>query len=149
MKRRKIRYWAIFFRIVKRSGILYMFTIFLCLFFISSAAIYYYDKAAFTDYSDALWFTFVSIFTIGYGDYTVHSTLSRILTVIMVIYGGVIIAVFTGIWVSLISRVTDTIVLGENEETYNKLCELDKLSSDELKKLASSFKKKKNDRQNK
>lgn len=143
MQKEKVHYWKLFFKIVIKSRIQYMFIIFLALYFTFSAAIYYYDKAAFPSYGDAMWFTFVSLFTIGYGDFTVHTTLSRILTVILVIYGSVIIAVFTGIWVNLISKVTDTVVLGENKETYEKLCNLDNLDHHELKKLASLFKKKK------
>ena len=142
MNKHKFHYLSTFWLITKKSKIIYIFLIFLILYFIFSAAIYYYDKTSFTSYGDALWFTFVSIFTIGYGDYTVHTTMSRILTIILVIYGSIIIAIFTAIWVNLVSQVTKATVFKEDEEMYEKLCNLDSLSEKEVKKIQSFFKNK-------
>ena len=142
MNKHKIHYLSTFWFITKKSKIIYIFLLFLILYFIFSAAIYYYDKSSFSSYGDALWFTFVSIFTIGYGDYTVHTLMSRILTIILVIYGSIIIAIFTAIWVNLVSQVTKTVVFNEDQEMYDKLCNLDSLSSQEIKKIQTFFKNK-------
>lgn len=141
MSKKKVRYFSIFWNITKKSKIIYLFITFLIMYLIFTSAIYYYDKASFNNFGDALWFTFVSIFTVGYGDYTVHTALSRVLTVILIIYGSVIIAIFTAIWVNLVSQVTKATVFNQEEDVYNKLCSLESLSKEELTKISAFFKK--------
>ena len=68
--------------------------------------------------------------------------MSRILTIILVIYGSIIIAIFTAIWVNLVSQVTKATVFKEDEEMYEKLCNLDSLSEKEVKKIQNFFKNK-------
>ena len=47
--------------------------------------------------SDALWFTFQTGTTIGYGDLIVNNVFARIITVFFAIYSMALVAVFTGI----------------------------------------------------
>ena len=144
MKKNKNHFLLTFWYITKKSKIIYLFITFLFVYLIFSAAIYYYDKSSFQSFGDALWFTFVSIFTIGYGDYVVHTLLSRILTVILVIYGSIIIAIFTAIWVNLVSTVTNSSTIKDQEEINEKLCKLNSLTKEELIKLETYFKNKSN-----
>lgn len=139
--KKKIHYTYVFLKIIKKSKLIYLFLLFIILYIIFSAAIYYYDKEAFANFGDTLWFTFSSIFTVGYGDYSVHTPLSRILTTILIIYGTVIVAIFTAVWVNLVSIITKATVFEEDEKRYEQLCNLDNLDKSELKKLASFFKK--------
>ncbi len=73
----------------------WMLAVYLVIYFILSLVIWNYDPDI-HDLSDALWFTFQTVTTIGYGDLIVNSVEGRILTVILSIYSVAIIAVFTG-----------------------------------------------------
>lgn len=57
------------------------------------------------NYGDALWYCFAVVTTIGFGDFTVLSPLSRVLSVILGIYGIVTVAVITSIIVNFYNEV--------------------------------------------
>ena len=54
----------------------------------------------FHNYGDALWFCFATVTTIGYGDVTSASILGRILSVILGVYGIIVVALITSIIVN-------------------------------------------------
>ena len=58
-------------------------------------------------YSDALWYCFAIITTIGFGDITVTSGFSRVLSVILGIYGIIVVALITSIIVNFYNEVKD------------------------------------------
>lgn len=61
----------------------------------------YTDSASFGDkYTNALWYCFAVVTTIGFGDMTATSTIGRILSVILGIYGIVVVALITSIIVN-------------------------------------------------
>lgn len=45
------------------------------------------DKTGFEDYGNCLWFTFITMTTIGFGEYRLITTMGRILAVIVSIFG--------------------------------------------------------------
>lgn len=51
-------------------------------------------------YTDALWYCFAVVTTIGFGDFTTLSTIGRILSVILGIYGLIVVAVITSVIVN-------------------------------------------------
>ncbi len=51
-------------------------------------------------YTDALWYCFAVVTTIGFGDFTTLSTIGRILSVILGIYGIIVVAVITSVIVN-------------------------------------------------
>ena len=53
-----------------------------------------------TTYPDALWYCFAVVTTIGFGDFTAVTPVGRILTVILGLYGIVVVAVITSIIVN-------------------------------------------------
>ena len=53
-----------------------------------------------TEFSDALWFCFATVTTIGYGDISASSPISRILSVILGVYGIIVVALITSIIVN-------------------------------------------------
>ncbi|MBR3430681.1 MAG: two pore domain potassium channel family protein [Clostridia bacterium] len=66
-----------------------------------SFVLLYTDRASFDgQYTNALWYCFAVVTTIGFGDMTAVSAIGRILSVILGIYGIVVIALITSIIVN-------------------------------------------------
>ena len=59
-----------------------------------------YTDAAFENFGDALWYCFAVVTTIGFGDFAAVSFIGRFLTVILGIYGIVVVALITSIVVN-------------------------------------------------
>ena len=57
-------------------------------------------EPAIETFGDALWYSFAVVTTIGFGDYTAVTVIGRILTVILGIYGLIIVAILTSIIVN-------------------------------------------------
>ena len=57
-------------------------------------------------YGDALWYCFMLITTIGFGDIAAVSVIGRVLSVILGIYGLVVVAIVTSVIVNFYSEVT-------------------------------------------
>ena len=53
-----------------------------------------------TNFPDALWYCFAVVTTIGFGDFAAVTAIGRIVTVILGIYGIVVVAVLTSIIVN-------------------------------------------------
>ena len=69
-------------------------------------------------YGDALWYCFSVVTTIGFGDIVVESILSRILAVILGLYGLIVVAVITSVIVNFYNESKDTLdnkVIGEDK----------------------------------
>ena len=59
-----------------------------------------YSDDAFTTFWDGLWYCFAVVTTIGFGDLAATSAISRIITVILGIYGIIVVALITSIIVN-------------------------------------------------
>ena len=55
-------------------------------------------------FENALWFCFATVTTIGYGDVTAATGLGRILSVILGVYGIIVVALITSIIVNFYSE---------------------------------------------
>lgn len=109
--------------------------VYLVFYFIFSLFIWYCDPDI-KDLSDALWFTFQTVTTIGYGDVQATSVLGRILTVILAIYSIAIVAIFTGI---IAGFYVEVVKAKGNEEVINFLNTLERLPEmdhDELVRIS-------------
>ena len=95
----------------------------LVVYFVFSLFIWYCDPDI-KDLSDALWFTFQTVTTIGYGDLQATSVLGRILTVILAIYSIAVVAIFTGI---IAGFYVEVVKAKGNEEVVSFLRTLEKL----------------------
>ncbi|MFV0550849.1 MAG: potassium channel family protein [Anaerorhabdus sp.] len=92
------------------------------------------------NYGDALWFTFSSFTTIGYGDIVVTTFAGRVITMILALYGIIVVALIPGV---LVSYFTEIKSMKENEtiiQFLDKLENLPNLSKDELAKISDNVK---------
>ena len=106
---------------------------YLVVYFIFSLFIWYCDPDI-KDLSDALWFTFQTVTTIGYGDLQATSVLGRIFTVILAIYSIAIVAIFTGIIAGFYVEVVKT---KRNEDIVDFLGTLERLPEMDHDELVS------------
>ena len=90
-----------------------------------------------TSYVDALWYSFATITTIGFGDVYVVTTLGRILSVILGISGIAVVAVFTSLIVNFYNELNKR----REEKTLKKLEEQVK----EIEKAEEEIKKQNDD----
>jgi hypothetical protein len=97
--------------------------VYLVVFFVFSLFIWSCDPDI-KDLSDALWFTFQTVTTIGYGDLQATSVLGRALTVILAIYSIAIVAIFTGI---IAGFYVELVKMKNNEEILDFLKTLERL----------------------
>jgi len=113
--------------------------VYLVVYFIFSLFIWSCDPDI-KDLSDALWFTFQTVTTIGYGDLQATSVLGRALTVILAIYSIAIVAIFTGI----IAGFYVEIVKLKNKEDVTEFLEnlerLPEMDHDELVRISERAK---------
>ncbi len=73
----------------------------LVLLIVSSSFMFYIFEDGITSYGDALWYSFAIVTTIGFGDIVALGLVGRILSVILGLYGLVVVAVLTSIIVNL------------------------------------------------
>ena len=74
-----------------------------------SFVLMYTDTAAFNGtYTNALWYCFAVVTTIGFGDMTATSMIGRILTVVLGVYGIIVVALITSIIVNFYGEMKKT-----------------------------------------
>lgn len=78
----------------------------LAILIISSSFIFYIFDPEIPTFADALWYSFAIVTTIGFGDFVATSTITRIMSVILGIYGLVVVAVLTSIIVNFYNETT-------------------------------------------
>ena len=122
------------------TGATRIFIIFL-IFFLLSALIIMLVEPTIHTYFDSLWYCFVAISTIGFGDLTATVPVTRILMVLLWIYAAGVIAIFTAV---ITSFFMDAAKLRTNESARAFLDELERLpelSKEELENLSERVKK--------
>ena len=108
---------------------------YLVIYFITSLLIWAFDDDI-ENLSDALWFTFASVTTIGYGDLVAYSVVARVLTVLLTIYSMAVVAIFTGI----IAGFFVSLVKSESHAVAREfLTELKRLPEMDLEELVVPF----------
>lgn len=113
--------------------------VYLVIYVIFSLFIWHYDPDI-KDLSDALWFTFQTVTTIGYGDLLVTSVIGRFLTVVLAVYSMAIVAIFTGIIAGFYVEVVKQKSRERFKEFLEEMTELPNMSHEELVELAQRAK---------
>lgn len=63
------------------------------------------NEPKFENFGDALWYCFAVVTTIGFGDYAASTIIGRILTVILGLYGLVVVAIITSVVVNFYNEI--------------------------------------------
>ena len=113
--------------------------VYLIVYVIFSLIIWFYDPDI-KNLSDALWFTFETATTIGYGDIIVDSIVGRTLTVILSIYSIAVVAIFTGVIAGFFVEIMKLRAHESATEFLDELERLPELSHEELVNLSEKAK---------
>jgi voltage-gated potassium channel len=108
-------------------------------YFVFSLLIWHFDPDI-KDLSDALWFTFETATTIGYGDLLVNSVIGRALTVILSLYSIAIVAIFTGVIAGFYVKLVKIKTRNSARKFLSDLERLPEMSKEELEDLAERAK---------
>ena len=104
---------------------------FLVCFFLVSLIVRFHEPGI-ESFGDAMWYSFVSCTTIGFGDLTTVTTLGRALTVFLTVYEAILVALLSGV---IVSHYLEVIRRRESESAVvflDKLEHLTELSYEEL-----------------
>lgn len=125
--------------ILKRTGTQKLLFGFVLFIFLSSFLLLLFEPNI-KHYGDALWYSFVSSTTIGFGDIYAVSLIGRIITVIISMYGILVTAIMTGV---VVSYYNEYLQMKQNEtisKFLEKLENLPSLSKEELERLSHKIK---------
>lgn len=126
-------------RILKKTRAYYIIGLFV-IFVLVVSLVFWAIEPDINNYGDALWYSYVNLFTIGFGDIVPMQPLSRILSVILTIYATIVIALITGVIVAFYQAICKDNINDSKEVIFDKLNNLDKLSKEELKEISEKFK---------
>lgn len=87
--------FKIIFRTYALEVILGLFTM-----IVACSLIFYFYESSMITFGDALWYSFAVVTTIGFGDFYAVTLMGRIATVLLGIYGIIVVAVITSIIVN-------------------------------------------------
>lgn len=127
------------FRILKMTHTDALLASFFMFFLLAAGAILLFEPTI-SRYGDALWYCFVSVTTIGFGDMVATTLFARIITVILTLYGIFIIALIPGV---VVSYYMERLKLRTDESLLaflDKIEHLPELSKEELTAMSQKAK---------
>ncbi|NQL66834.1 two pore domain potassium channel family protein [Streptococcus suis] len=103
--KKQIHRLRIIWHILRVTGFSTFLTSFFSFIFLAAGLLLWLEPD-FTSYGDSLWYSFVTATTVGYGDLLVTTTLGRIISIILAIYGILFLGSLSGIVVSYYTEVS-------------------------------------------
>ncbi len=135
-----MRNFRIFKMILKRTHTSKIAVSFFICFFVCAALIQIVEPGI-TTYGESLWYSYVAVATIGFGDFTAVTAIGRILTVFISIHATVFLAIIPAV---IVSYYMEVVHRREQESTsiiLDKLEHLPEMSKEELQKIADNVRK--------
>ncbi len=131
-----------FWSIIKRTNadkIIYGFAVY---FFISCAVIMLVEPGIHR-YGEAVWYSFSVITTIGFGDFTAVTVIGRVASILLGLYGVIVLALIPGIVATYYMEIVKLKAKESTEVFLYQLEHLEDLSKEELKELSGKIKNRK------
>lgn len=88
-----------------------------------------------TTYGDALWLCFTTVTTIGYGDFYATTTIGRLVSAVLAVYGILLIAIITGVAVNYFGEIRKLSSNQEVKKLVDGMKNLENLSKDEIREI--------------
>ena len=127
------------FKILKTTGLWHLIMGFVS-FFLLAGLIIRFVEPTINNYGDALWYLFVSFTTIGYGDFAAQNIIGRVVTVVVSLYGILIVAFIPAVILSYMTEVNKNHAKKSLMEFFDKLERLPELSREELEEISRKVK---------
>jgi voltage-gated potassium channel len=120
-------------KFVYTNGFVYMMYFTLATIILGAIGIYFAEKdQTINSFQDAIWWSFVTASTVGYGDISPKTTLGRLIAVILMIIGIGFIGMLTGtIATYFVKKVDDVNEIKEEDKVENTL-DVSELNADEI-----------------
>lgn len=133
----------IIIRILRTTGMTALIQGFIVFLLLSALALYFVEPEL-GSYSNILWYLFASFTTIGYGDIVSTTLLGRIITIIVSLYGILIVAFIPAVILAYYNEFKSI----KNDEIklkfLDKLEHLEELSREELAQISKRIRKERN-----
>ena len=130
---------AILIRVLKNTHADRVMLSFAAYVFVCAALIAVFEPTIPT-FRDALWYCYAVISTAGFGDVVVTTFIPRVLSVILTIYAGLVIAIVTGVVVNFYTQVIDMKNKATVSSVLDQMERLPELTEEELKDLSERVK---------
>lgn len=137
-----MRQGKVFWSILKRTHADKIVTGFV-LYFLGSALFIMLVEPDIHRYGEAVWYCFSVITTIGFGDFTAATTLGRAASIVLGLYGVIVLAIIPGIVASYYMEIVNIGNKDSGETFLYKLEHLDELSKEELREISEKVRKRK------
>ena len=85
---------------------------------VASSLVFMVYEPTIENFGDALWYSFAVVTTIGFGDFAAETLIGRILTVILGVYGVVVVAILTSI---IVNFYNETSIAKKDKETLKDI----------------------------
>lgn len=92
-------------------------------------------------FGESVWYCFSVVTTIGFGDFTAVTVLGRTASIVLGIYGVIVLALIPGVVASYYMEVVKIRARESAEEFLYKLEHLEEMSREELRELSEQVKK--------
>lgn len=136
---RKIK---IMWRILKTTGIDKIIIGFLIFVFVAALILQIVEPGIST-YFDGIWYSFITLTTVGYGDIAAVTVIGKIISMLLAVSGVIVVALIPGTLVNFYQEITKLKAKDSMATFLDKLERLPELSKEELKEIAENVKQRK------
>ena len=111
------------------------------IFFFISALIITASEPGIKTFGEGVWYSFVSVMTIGFGDYVAVTFIGRLMTILLSIYSMLVFAILTGVITSFFMDAAKMRYRDSMEEFMDDLMHLEELPPERLVEMSEKAKK--------
>lgn len=111
------------------------------IFFFISALIITASEPGIKTFGEGVWYSFVSVMTIGFGDYVAVTFIGRLMTILLSIHSMLVFAILTGVITSFFMDAAKMRYRDSMEEFMDDLMHLEELSPERLAEMSEKAKK--------